>query len=48
MLLKLKKIAKNSRKAFEKKIDPIKKDKVLNKFASLLLINKKKNYKRKY
>jgi len=42
MLLKLKKIAKNSRKAFEKKIDPIKKDKVLNKFASLLLNNKKK------
>jgi len=42
MLLKLKKIAKNSRKAFEKKIDPIKKDKVLNKFVSLLLINKKK------
>ncbi len=42
MLLELKKISKNSRKAFEKKIDTIKKNKVLKKFASLMLINRKK------
>tara|TARA_B100000029_G_scaffold133479_1_gene127546 strand:+ start:1570 stop:2820 length:1251 start_codon:yes stop_codon:yes gene_type:complete len=48
MLSKLKKIAKNSRIAFEKKIDPIKKDRVLKKFAILLLINKKKIIKENY
>ena len=42
MLLKLEKIANNSRKAFENKIDPIKKDRVLKKFVYLLLRNKKK------
>tara|TARA_Y100000590_G_scaffold112018_1_gene127708 strand:- start:514 stop:1764 length:1251 start_codon:yes stop_codon:yes gene_type:complete len=42
MILKIKKIANNSKIAFEKKIDPLKKDKVLKKFASLISINKKK------
>ncbi len=42
MLRKLKKIAIDSRKAFEKKIDPATKDKVLKKFAALLLANRKK------
>ncbi len=42
MLLKLKRIAKKSRLAFKKPIDHIKKDRVLKKFASLLLINNKK------
>ena len=40
MLSKLKKIAKNSRTAFDSKINSIKKDKVLKKFANLLLKNK--------
>ena len=42
MLLKLKKVAKNSRIAFEKQIDSKKKDMVLKRFASQLFINKKK------
>ena len=42
MLLKLEKIANNSRTAFESKIDSIKKDRVLKNFVNLLLINKKK------
>ena len=42
MLLKLKKVAKNSRVAFEKQIDSKKKDMVLKIFASQLFINKKK------
>ena len=42
MSLNLEKIVNNSRIAFEGKIDPIKKDRVLKKFASFLLINKKK------
>ena len=42
MLRKLKKIAIDSRKAFEKKIDPATKDKVLKKFAALLSANRKK------
>ena len=47
MSLNLEKIVNNSRIAFERKIDPIKKDRVLKKFANLLLNNKKKNFKRK-
>ncbi len=42
MLRKLKKIAIDSRKAFEKKIDPATKDKVLKKFAALLSASRKK------
>ncbi len=42
MLLNLKKIAKNSRVAFGKKVDPIKKDMILKKFANLLFIYRKK------
>ena len=42
MSLNLEKIVNNSRIAFERKIDPIKKDRVLKKFANLLLNNKKK------
>ena len=42
MLIKLKKVAKNSRVAFEKQIDSKKKDMVLKRFSSLLYINKKK------
>ena len=42
MLLNLEKITKNSRTAFESKIDSIKKNMVLKKFAILLLKNKKK------
>ena len=42
MSLNLEKIVKNSRIAFESKIDSIKKDRVLKKFANLLLKNKKK------
>ena len=42
MSLNLEKITKNSRIAFESKVDSIKKDKVLRKFANLLSRNKKK------
>ena len=42
MSLKLEKIVKNSRIAFESKIDSIKKDRVLKKFTNLLFRNKKK------
>ena len=42
MSLNLEKIVKNSRIAFESKIDSIKKDRVLKKFVNLLLKNKKK------
>ncbi len=42
MSLNLEKITKNSRVAFESKVDSIKKDKVLRKFANLLSRNKKK------
>ncbi len=42
MIKSLKKISKNSRKAFEHKIDPVKKDNVLKKFLSLLIKNKNK------
>ena len=42
MSLNLEKIVKDSRVAFESKIDSIKKDRVLKKFADLLLKNKKK------
>ena len=42
MSLNLEKIVKDSRVAFESKIDSIKKDRVLKKFANLLLKNKKK------
>ena len=42
MSLNLEKIVKNSRIAFESKIDSIKKKRVLKKFANLLLMNKKK------
>ena len=42
MSLNLEKIVKDSRVAFENKIDSIKKDRVLKKFANLLLKNKKK------
>tara|TARA_B100002051_G_scaffold160817_1_gene151989 strand:+ start:65 stop:1315 length:1251 start_codon:yes stop_codon:yes gene_type:complete len=42
MLSKLKKVAKNSRVAFEKQIDSKKKNMVLKRFASQLFINKKK------
>ena len=48
MSLKLKKIAMNSRVAFENKIDTVKKDKVLKKFANLLFINKKNILRQNY
>ena len=41
-MLNLEKITKNSRIAFNNKIDPIKKNRVLKKFSILLLKNKKK------
>ena len=48
MLLNLEKITKNSRTAFESKIDSIKKNMVLKKFAILLLKNKKKILRENY
>ncbi len=49
MTQNLKNIIKNSRIAFENKVDPLKKNKVLRKFSNLLIKNKKKileeNYK---
>ena len=46
MTLNLKKIIKNSRIAFESKVNTTKKNKVLKKFSSLLK-KIKKNFKRK-
>ena len=48
MPLNLKKIVNNSRSAFEEKADPVKKNRVLKKFANLLLRNKKKIFKENY
>ncbi len=48
MLLNLEKITKNSRTAFESKIDSNKKNMVLKKFAILLLKNKKKILRENY
>ena len=42
MTLNLQKITKNSRKAFDTKVDPLKKNKVLKKFSNLLKKNKRK------
>ena len=42
MTLNLQKITKNSRVAFDTKVDPLKKNKVLKKFSNLLKKNKKK------
>jgi len=42
MTQNLKNIIKNSRIAFENKVDPLKKNKVLRKFSNLLIKNKKK------
>ena len=48
MPLNLEKIVNNSRSAFEEKADPVKKNRVLKKFANLLLRNKKKIFKENY
>ena len=48
MSYNLKKIVKKSRSAFESNVSSIKKDKVLKKFISLLLKNKKKILKANY
>ena len=42
MTLNLRKITKNSRVAFDRKVDPTQKNRVLKKFASLLQKNIKK------
>ena len=42
MTLNLQKITKNSRVAFDSKIDPLKKNRVLKKFSNLLKKNKRK------
>ena len=48
MKLNLQKITKNSRVAFDSKVDPIKKNRVLKNFARLLQKNKKKIIKENY
>ncbi len=48
MKLNLQKITKNSRVAFDSKVDPIKKNRVLKKFSRLLQKNKKKIIKENY
>jgi len=48
MSLNLEKIVNNSRIAFESNIGSIKKDRVLKKFANLLLSNKKKILKKNH
>ena len=48
MPLNLEKVVNNSRTAFEEKTDSVKKNRVLKKFANLLLRNKKKIFKENY
>ena len=48
MKLNLQKITKNSRVAFDSKVDPIKKNRVLKNFSRLLQKNKKKIIKENY
>ena len=48
MTFNLIKVTKNSRLAFDSKVNPIKKNKVLKKFSSLLRKNKKKIFKENY